>query len=90
MPATASKTPNKLITDRVADHAQDEKLVSREEQPVEMKNNPAAAPMPQAQGSAPPAATQAALGSGVISSEPKKIHTIAIRPDQPAWPIANR
>jgi hypothetical protein len=76
--ATASKAPNKLITDRVADHAQDEKLVSREEQPVEMKNNPAAAPPPPAQSSTPPA-----LGSGVISSEPKKIRTIAIHPDQP-------
>ncbi len=78
VPVTASKAPNKLITDRVADHAQDEKLVSREEQPVEMKDKPAAAPPPQAQGSAP-----AALGSGVLSSEPKKIRTIAIRPDQP-------
>ncbi len=56
VPAGASKTPNKLITDRVADHAQDEKLVSREEQPVEIKNNPAAAPVPQAQSSPPPAA----------------------------------
>lgn len=83
VPVTASKAPNKLITDRVADHAQDEKLVSREEQPVEMKDKPAAAPPPQAQGSAPPAATPAALGSGVLSSEPKKIRTIAIRPDQP-------
>lgn len=82
VPVAASKTPSKLITDRVADHAQDEKIVSREEQPVEMK--PAAAPLlPQAQGSAPPAAPQAALGSGVISGEPKKVHTIAIRPDQP-------
>ena len=78
VPVTASKAPNKLITDRVADHAQDEKLVSREEQPVEMKDKPAAAPPPQAQGSVP-----AALGSGVLSSEPKKIRTIAIRPDQP-------
>ena len=37
VPAAASKTPNKLIYDRVADHAQDEKLVSREEKPVEIK-----------------------------------------------------
>jgi SPOR domain len=82
VPVTASKTPSKLITDRVADHEKDEKLVSREEQPVEMK--PAAAPPPpQTQGSAPRAAPQAALDSGVISSEPKKVHTIAIRPDQP-------
>ena len=83
VPVAASKTPSKLITDRVADHAQDEKIVSREEHPVEIKNSPAAAPVPQAQSSAPPAAPQAALGNGVISSEPKKVHTIAIRPDQP-------
>ena len=42
VPASASKTPNKLITDRVADHAQGEKLVSREEKPVEMKDKPVA------------------------------------------------
>ena len=77
VPVTVSKAPNKLITDRVADHAQDEKLVSREEQPV------APPPPPQqAQGSAPQAAPPVALGSGVISSEPKKIRTIAIHPDQ--------
>jgi SPOR domain len=84
VPVTASKTPNKLITDRVADHAQDEKLVSREEQPVEMKDKPAAVVPPQSHDSAQPASAQPpTLGSGVISSEPKKIHTIAIRPDQP-------
>jgi hypothetical protein len=77
VPVTVSKAPNKLITDRVADHAQDEKLVSREEQPVAPPP-----PLQQAQGSAPQAAPPAALGSGVISSEPKKIRTIAIHPDQ--------
>jgi hypothetical protein len=81
VPANASKSPNKLITDRVADHAQDEKLVSREEQPVEMKDKPATMAMPQAQDSAPPASVQPVLGSGVISSEPKKIRTIAIHPE---------
>ena len=85
VPANASKTPNKLIYDRVADHAQDEKLVSREEQPVEMK--PAAMAMPQVQDSTPPASAQPpALGSGVISSEPKRIRTIAIHPGQPDAP----
>ena len=77
VPVTVSKAPNKLITDRVADRAQDEKLVSREEQPVAPPP-----PLQQAQGSAPQAAPPAALGSGVISSEPKKIRTIAIHPDQ--------
>jgi len=79
VPVTVSKAPNKLITDRVADRAQDEKLVSREEQPVAPPPPP---PLQQAQGSAPQAAPPAALGSGVISSEPKKIRTIAIHPDQ--------
>ena len=79
VPVTVSKAPNKLITDRVADRAQDEKLVSREEQPVAPPPPP---PLQQAQGSAPQAAPPTALGSGVISSEPKKIRTIAIHPDQ--------
>ena len=78
VPATASKGPTKLITDRVVEHPQGEKLVSREEQPVEMKNPPAVAPTPQAQSNGPPA-----LGSGVVTTEPKKIHTIAIHPGPP-------
>ena len=80
MPATASKAPSKLITDRVTDH--DEKLVSREEKPVAIKIIPPVAGMPAAQASAPPDAAQPATGNGIISGEPKKIHTIAIRPDQ--------
>jgi hypothetical protein len=82
VPVNANKAPNKLIYDRVADHAQDEKLVSREEQPIDMK--PAAMAMSPAHDSTPPAAAQPpALGSGVISSEPKKIRTIVIHPGQP-------
>ena len=85
VPAAASKTPNKLIYDRVADHAQDEKLVSREEKPVEIKTigiqanptNPVASPL---QGAVTP---QSSAGSGVLSGEPKRVHTIAIHPDQP-------
>jgi hypothetical protein len=80
MPATASKAPSKLITDRVTDH--DEKLVSREEKPVAIKITPPTAGMPAAQASAPPDAAPPATGNGIISSEPRKIHTIAIRPDQ--------
>jgi hypothetical protein len=80
MPATASKAPSKLITDRVTDH--DEKLVSREEKPVALKITPPAAGTLAAQASAPPDAAPPATGNGIISSEPRKIHTIAIRPDQ--------
>jgi hypothetical protein len=77
VPANANKTPSKLITDRMPDHPQDEKLVSREEKPVEVKSDP-----PIVQGQSQPSDQPAAMGSGIISSEPKKVHTIAIRPDQ--------
>jgi hypothetical protein len=77
LPATANKTPSKLITDRMPDYPQDEKLVSREEKPLEVKSDPLAVQGQNQQSDQPPA-----IGSGVIANEPKKIHTIAIRPDQ--------
>ncbi len=96
----------KLIYDRVGDKGQQERVVSREEQPVDLKSaappprvvlssgmqNPIApipnspvppsAPAfaaPSAQG-APPAASTTANAS----TEPKKVRTVTIRPDQPA------
>ena len=75
VPATAGKDAqsNKLITDRVNERGQSEKLVSREEQPMD---RPTAVALSQS-------GPQAALGSGVVGSEPKKVRTIAIHPDQP-------
>jgi hypothetical protein len=75
VPAAAGKDTqlNKLITDRVNERGQSEKLVSREEQPVD---KPTTVVLSQA-------VPQPAPGSGVIASEPKKVRTIAIRPDQP-------
>lgn len=72
VPPSASKAPGKMITDRIGDQAEGEKLVSREEKPVEVrtadiKTSPALAPPP---------------GTGVLSTEPKKVHTIVIHPDQ--------
>ena len=64
---------NKLITDRMEERAQSEKMVSREEQPID---KPATVVLSQA-------VQQSAMGSGVVGSEPKKVRTIAIRPDQP-------
>jgi len=71
VPATTGKDTqsNKLITERVNERGQSEKLVSREEQPLD---RPTAVAM-----------SQPALGSGVVASEPKKVRTIAIHPDQP-------
>jgi len=75
VPATTGKDAqsNKLITDRVNERGQSEKLVSREEQPV---------PNATAIGTSQ-MASQSTLGSGVVGSEPKKVRTIAIHPDQP-------
>jgi hypothetical protein len=71
----------KLIYDRVADKKQGEKLVSREEQPLDMNNKPAGVVMPHNENGMPSGSIQPALGSGVVGAEPKKVHTIAIRPD---------
>jgi len=74
VPATTGKDTqsNKLITDRVNERGQSEKLVSREEQPMD---RPTAVALSQS-------GPQMALGSGVVGSEPKKVRTIAIHPDQ--------
>jgi hypothetical protein len=75
VPATTGKDTqsSKLITDRVNERGQGEKLVSREEQPLD---RPTAVALSQS-------GPQAALGSGVVAGEPKKVRTIAIHPDQP-------
>jgi hypothetical protein len=75
VPATNSKDAqsSKLITERVNERGQSEKLVSREEQPID---KPTTVVLSQV-------APQSAVGSGVVGSEPKKVRTIAIRPDQP-------
>ena len=90
----------KMIYDRVGEKSQAERVVSREEQPVDLKNaappprvvlssgmpNPVA-PVPSAP--VPPAATPFASPSSpaaasTASTEPKKVRTVTIRPDQPA------
>jgi hypothetical protein len=87
VPATNSKDAqsNKLITERVNEPSQTEKLVSREEQPIDKPTTVVSSQV----------APQSSLGSGVVGSEPKKVRTIAIRPDQPvdaqaAAPTATR
>jgi hypothetical protein len=79
VPAATGKDAqaNKLIADRVSDHGQGEKLVSREEQPVA---NPANGVFPPVQGNANPSPIPQ-LGSGIVGAEPKRIRTIAIHPD---------
>jgi hypothetical protein len=74
-PQTTDAQANKSIYDRIGDKAQGEKLVSREEQPVD----------PSARGALPPiGATTAAppTPAPVVSgAEPKKVKTVPIRPE---------
>ncbi len=83
VPAANSKDPKsgKLIYDRVAERSQDEKLVPREEQPIDMNGKAASTVVPQEQNGAPEGSIAPAMGSGVVATEPRKVHTIAIRPD---------
>jgi len=84
------KKDTKLIQERLSSRPGTEKVVSREETPVD----PAAMRADLQSPAAPqPAPTQAGapLASGVIATEPKRIHTITIRPDMstaPATPSA--
>jgi hypothetical protein len=80
--STKDPQSNKLITDRVNDRGQGEKLVSREEQPVDIKDKPAGFGSPQGQD--PSQSSTPPLGSGIVGSEPKRVRTIAIHPDQAA------
>jgi SPOR domain len=75
---------NKLITDRVNAPGQGEKMVSREEQPVDVKDKPAGVMFPQVQQADQTGQGQPAMptGNGIIATDPKKVRTIAIRPDQ--------
>lgn len=85
VPASASKDvqSGKMITDRINDRGQGEKLVSREEQPIAVTSQrPVNVVFPPAQG--PNGLSAPQVGSGVVGSEPKRIRTIAIHPDQPS------
>jgi SPOR domain len=75
VPENAGGQGGKTIADRVTDKG--EKILAREEKPVDINQ--------LVQASAP----QASAGNGVVAGEPKKVHTIVIRPDGSAGqPVA--
>lgn len=78
VPAPSSKDAQSKITERSTGPG--ERLVSREEQPVVVTTTTPPPAQPSAFAPTPPP-QQPALGSGVVGSEPKKIRTIAIKPD---------
>lgn len=83
IPDGAAKDSSKLITERVGG-AQGEKIVSREEKPVDIKDKIAAPVFPPVTATAGQGGQAlASAGNGVVGGEPKKVHTLTIRPDQP-------
>jgi SPOR domain len=93
VPAPLAEASNKQIYDRVGgDASQGERIVSREEKPVEVKDSsrssarvafpglPASSgPQDTAMAASPPLNTDP---GGPMSAEPRKIRTVTIRPDQ--------
>lgn len=74
------KKDTKLIQERLNSQPGTEKVVSREEVPVDPATMRADIPS-SAVSQTPAVQPGAPLASGVIATEPKKIHTITIRPD---------
>ncbi len=93
-PTQSSDGSGKLIYDRVGSDKGNERVVSREEQPVDINARPGArvafppltpnANPPTAVSSAPTVRpTGSGIGNGIVGDEPKKIRTLSIRGDQP-------
>jgi hypothetical protein len=81
-PNKSESQSNKLIYDRVGERSSGEKIVSREEQPLDINKAPQAA-FPTAISTGQLPAATAGSGAVAAADQPKKVHTIAIRPDQP-------
>src|SRR6266702_8610153 len=104
VPAQTGDSPqNKQIYDRIGEKIQssNDRMVSREEQPIELRDLPrqpgtrAPLPLPGTPGNVtigaqPPAyaVPPAPAGGNPGPNEPKKVHTITIRPDQMSGPPA--
>jgi hypothetical protein len=89
-PGSADSAAGKQIYDRVGSNTQDEKIVSREEQPVDVKANarpaypaagqlPAVGQWPASPGAAPPSGN--VNNPAANQTEPHKVRTVTIRPD---------
>lgn len=93
VPPSSAETSGKLIQDRLGGSAP-EKLVSREEQPVNVQDNTKAGPRvvfpPLNQNATPPSAASVApsakpmVGNAAVQGdEPRRIRTFAVKGDQP-------
>jgi hypothetical protein len=97
VPPTQTGDASGKIADRMnGTSGGQERVLSREEQPIDIsrnsprvvfpppnQNSSAATAVAAATQAAPPAAAQPAQPSGTLNDEPKRVRTFAIRPDQP-------
>ena len=86
VPASAGRdAQDKLAASHPIDPTQGERLVSREEQPVAVtaaKPGNVIFPQDATQGRGQIQNNPVQLGSGIVGGDPKRIHTLVIRPDQ--------
>jgi hypothetical protein len=81
-PSKSDSQSNKLIYDRVGDRGANEKIVSRQEQPVDISKTAQPTAFPAAMSGGQPPATSASSSGAPSLDQPKKVHTIVIKPDQ--------
>jgi hypothetical protein len=92
-PAKNDTTSSKISYDRFGDRSQNERVVVREEKPIDPKDlatasppatvTPAVVPVPPAPAPMPAAAAQASANPPSVLTEPKRVRTVSVRPDQP-------
>ena len=89
VPAQTETAANKLIQDR-AGNGQDERLVSREEKPVDLKTirPPQSAAIFPPVGDVGVTGATGTAGSSTALTEPRRIRTVTIRPDMPSGQAA--
>jgi hypothetical protein len=89
VPPTQTSDASGKIVDRIGGSGSgQERVLSREEQPIDMSRNAPRVVFPPTNGGSPqtiPATTQAqpAAANGAIGDEPKRVRTFAVRTDQP-------
>jgi hypothetical protein len=86
-PPPSTDQSNKISYDRFGDRGQNEKVVVREERPIDLRDatrsGPASAMVPIAPSQSSPAVASAPGNPPSVLTEPKRVRTVPIRPDAP-------
>jgi sporulation related protein len=86
-PPSTDPSANKISYDRFGDRGQNEKVVVREEKPIDLRDatrsGPASAMVPGTPSQSSPAVASATGNPPSVLTEPKRVRTVPIRPDTP-------